>query len=56
MFNDVKERHHLVSSFEDLDGMVKHMDSLFAMLRALADTIKTKSILAVDSLSATLEV
>ena len=56
MFNDVEEQHRLVSSFGELDRMVKHMDSLSAALRALADAVKTKSISAMDSFSATLEV
>ena len=56
LFNDLEEWPHLVSSFEEFDGMVNHLDSLSAVLRALADAVKTKSILAMDSLSATLEV
>ena len=56
LFDDVEEWHRLVSSFGELDGMAKHADSLSAVLGALADVVKTKSILAVDSLSATLEV
>jgi hypothetical protein len=36
--------------------MAKHAGSLFAVLRALADAMKTKSVSAGDSLSATLEV
>ena len=32
LFDDVKERHHLVSGFGELDGIAKHVDSLMAML------------------------
>jgi hypothetical protein len=56
LFDDAEEQRHLVSGFGELDEMVKHMNSLSATLRALADVMKTKSSLAVDSLSATLEV
>jgi hypothetical protein len=56
LFDDVEERRRLVSNFEELDGMAKHTDSLSIALQALADAVKTKSILARDSLSATLEV
>ena len=56
LFDDVEERSHLISGFEELDRMAKHVDSLSAMLRGLADAMKTKSISAVESLSATLEV
>jgi hypothetical protein len=56
LFDDVEERCHPVSSFEELDRMAKHTDSLSAAVRALADAVKTKSISARDSLSATLDV
>jgi hypothetical protein len=56
LFDDVEEQHRLVSGFRELNGMAKHMGSLFAALRALADAMKTKSVSAGDSLSATLEV
>ena len=56
LFDDVEERRHLISGFGELDEMAKHADSLSAMLRALADAMKTKSISAGDSLSAILEV
>ena len=56
LFDNVEERRHLDSSYGDLDGMVKHVDSLSATLHALVDAMKTKSILVRDSLSATLEV
>ena len=56
MFDDVEERRRLVYGFGELDGMAKHMDSLSTTLRALAEAIKTKSVSARDSLSATLEV
>ena len=56
MFNDVEERRGLVFVFGELDGMVKHADSLSAVLRAFGDAVKAKSITARDSLSATLEV
>ena len=56
LFDDVEQRRCLVSSFGELDRMVKHMDSLSIVLLALADAMKTKSVLVGDSLSATLEV
>jgi hypothetical protein len=56
LFDDVEERHHLVSNYEELDEMTKQADNLSSVLRALADAVKTKSISAGDSLSATLEV
>ena len=56
LFYDVEERRRLVSGLRELDGMPKHVDSLSAMLRALADAMKTKSISVGDSLRATLEV
>jgi hypothetical protein len=56
LFDDVEEQCRLISSFGELDGMEKHADSLSATLRALADAVKTKSILVGDSLSATFEV
>jgi hypothetical protein len=56
LFDDVEERRRLVSNFRELDGMAKHADSLSTALQALADAVKTKSILAGDSFSATLEV
>ena len=56
MFDDVEERRRLIFGFGELDGMAKHMDSLSTTLRALAEAIKTKSVSARDSLSATLEV
>ena len=56
MFDNVEELHHLISDFRELDRMAKHVDSLYAMLRALVDVVKTKSILTDDSLSAILEV
>ena len=56
MFDDVEERHCLDSGYGELDGMVKHADSLSATLHALADDVKTKSILVRDSLNATLVV
>ena len=56
LFDDVKERCRLIFGFEEMDEMAKHANSLFTMLRALADTVKSKSIMAGDSLSATLEV
>ena len=56
LFDDVEEWCRLDSSYGELDGKVKHVDSLFATLHALADTVKTKSISVRDSLSATLEV
>ena len=45
MFDDVKERHRLIFGFGELDGMAKHADSLSAALRALADAMKTMSVL-----------
>ena len=54
MFDDVEERRRIVFGFRELDRMAKHVDSLFAMVRALADDVETKSISARDSLSATL--
>ena len=56
LFDDVEERRHLVSSYQELDGMTKQVDSLSSMLRALANAMKTKSISVGDSLSPTLEV
>jgi hypothetical protein len=56
LFDDVEEQHCLVSGFGELNGMAKHVGSLSAALRALADAMKTKSVSAGDSLSATLEV
>ena len=56
LFDDVEEWSHVVFGFGELDRMVKHANSLSTTLRALADTMKTKSISVVDSLSATLEV
>jgi putative NADH-flavin reductase len=56
LFDDVEEQCRLISSFGELDRMEKHADSLSAMLRALADAVKTKSISVGDSLSATFEV
>jgi hypothetical protein len=56
LFYDVEERRRLISSFGELDRMAKHADSLSAVLRALADAVKTKIISTGDSLSATLEV
>ena len=56
LFDDVKEQRRLVSGFGGLDEMAKHVDSLSATLRALVDVMKTKSVSAGDSLSATLEV
>ena len=56
LFDNVEERRRVDSSYGELDGMVKHIDSLFAALHALADAVKTKSISVRDSLSATLEV
>ena len=56
LFDDVEEWRRVVFGFGELDRMVKHANSLFAALRALADAMKTKSISVVDSLSATLEV
>jgi hypothetical protein len=56
LFDDVEEHRHLVFGFGELDEMAKHANSLFTVLRALADAMKTKSTSARDSLSATLEV
>ena len=56
LFDVVKEWRRLDSGYGELDGKVKHVDSLFAALHALADAMKTKSISVRDSLSATLEV
>lgn len=55
LFNDLEECPHLVSGFKEFDGMANHIDSLFVVLRALANVMKTKSLSVVDSLSATLE-
>ena len=56
MFDDVEERHCLISIYGELDGMTKLANDLSTMLRALADAVKTKSISVEDSLSAALEV
>ena len=56
MFDDVEERRHLVFGFGEADRMAKHANSLSVVLRALANVMKTKSISAMDFLSATLEV
>ena len=56
LFDDVEERRHLVFGFGEADRMAKHANSLSVVLRALANVMKTKSISAMDFLSATLEV
>ena len=56
LFDDVEEQRHLDSGYGELDGMVKHVDSLSAAHHALANTVKTKNTSVGDSLSATLEV
>ena len=56
LFDNVEERRRVDSSYGELDGMVKHVDSLSAAHHALANTVKTKNTSVGDSLSATLEV
>ena len=56
MFDDVVERRYLNFSYGELDGMVKHANSLSAAHHVLANTVKTKNTSVGDSLSATLEV
>ena len=56
LFDDVEERCRLDFNYGELDGMVKHVDSLSAAHHALANTVKTKNTSVGDSLSSTLEV